>query len=68
MEHDDERVTERTRRAEAVEARTPHRADRPSTSEEDDAVEGRAVDPAVRAHHQEMTRTGAHEKGEGRIP
>jgi len=64
----DERVTEETRGAESEQARAPHRADRPPTREEQEEVRGREVDPSVREHYEEMTRTGGQEAGEGRIP
>jgi hypothetical protein len=61
-------VSEATQKAEAEEADAPHRADRPPTAEEEEAVEGRQVDPDVRAHYRQMTELGAEEVGEGRIP
>ncbi len=61
-------VSDATREAEAEEALAPHLADRPPTQEEEDAVDGRQTDGEVRTHHQDMTRRGANEAGEGRIP
>jgi hypothetical protein len=62
------RVTDATRQAEAEESDAPHSADRPAPAEESAEVEGREVDPDVRAHYREMTELGAEEVGEGRIP
>jgi hypothetical protein len=68
MNHDRDKVSESTRQAEAEEAQAPHLPDRPATSEEEQLVEGRKVDDAVKEHYREMTEIGAHEVGEGRIP
>jgi hypothetical protein len=68
MRDEHTQVSDATREAEAEEADAPHRADRPPTAEEEEAVEGRPVDPDVRAHYREMTELGAEEVGEGRIP
>ncbi len=62
------RVSDATRQAEAEESDAAHRADRSATPEESAAVEGREVDPDMRAHYREMTELGADEAGEGRIP
>lgn len=61
-------VSSATRQAEAEEAKAPHHADRPPTPEEEDAVDGREVDPEVAEHYREMTELGAADVGEGRIP
>jgi hypothetical protein len=69
MRHEEEReVSEATREAEDREARTPHLADRPVTSEEEEVLDEEAVDEDVREHYREMTARGAQAKGEGRIP
>ncbi len=64
---------EATLEAERCEADAPHRADRPSTPEErtraDEAKE--ALGPALAdgaAHEGEMSRRGASQTGEGRVP
>ncbi len=61
-------VSEATRQAEAEEAEASHEAGRPPTPEEAAEVDGREVDPDVRAHYREMTELGAEDQGEGRIP
>ncbi len=68
MEDEHTQVSDATREAETEEADAPHRADRPPTAAEEEAVEGRPVDPDVRAHYREMTALGAEDVGEGRIP
>ena len=68
MAHSGEPVTDETRGAEANDARAPHHADRPPTPDEEEAAAGHEVDPSVRAHYEEMIKTGAEEEGEGRIP
>ena len=52
----------------------PHAADRPPTTEEDEAAERARRDPAlsgdqaeVGEHYREMTERGTHQEGEGRI-
>ncbi len=65
---EDSEVTEATQ-AETEEARSPHRADRAATpEEEEEAVGDRTVDADVRAHEKDMAQRGANEKGEGRLP
>jgi hypothetical protein len=61
-------VSEATRDAEAHEAQVGAVAGPPATPDEEEAVDDRRVDPAVRAHYREMTELGADERGEGRIP
>jgi hypothetical protein len=68
MNDEDSHVSDATREAEAEEADAPHLPDRAPTAEEEEAVEGRHVDPDVRAHFRHMTELGAEEVGEGRIP
>jgi hypothetical protein len=69
MRHEEERgVSEATRDAEEREARTPHVADRPVTSDEEQVLDEGEVDEDVREHYREMTARGAEAKGEGRIP
>jgi hypothetical protein len=60
-------VTDATRQAEAEEARAPHVAGEPSTSD-NEGSDSRPVDDDVRRHYQEMVELGAEEEGEGRIP
>jgi hypothetical protein len=67
-DHDPEDlVSEQTRDAEAEEARAEHDADRDPTAEED-ADAPTKVDPKVAERYDEMAKTGAKAKGEGRIP
>jgi len=68
MNDEHTQVSDATRQAEVEEADAPHRSDRAPTAEEEEAVEGRQVDPDVRAHYRQMTEIGAEEVGEGRIP
>ena len=70
MAQDDEhgKVSEATRRAEEQEAHSAHGADHPASAAEESLLNDEAVDEDVREHYQEMTKRGADEKGEGRIP
>jgi hypothetical protein len=65
--------TETTEEEERAEASSPHVADRAPTKEEassaDESRERYADDAeSVAEHERSMNETGAHEKGEGRIP
>lgn len=57
-----------TREAERAEADADARPDRMPTADEEQAVEGRKVDPDVRKHEEEMAERGANQQGEGRVP
>ena len=61
-------VSDATRDAEREEAAAAHVPDRPPTPDEEAAVDGRRVDPGVRASYEEMIERGAEVEGEGRIP
>ena len=58
-----------TEEEEKKEAMASHTADRPPTDEEAaKAPTEKDLDPSVAAHYREMTRRGASQEGEGRIP
>lgn len=56
-----------TQQAEEEEAKAPHDADRPPTSEEDSAAPTEA-DPGVASNFEDMAQKGANVKGEGELP
>lgn len=57
-----------TREAERAEADADARPDRMPTPDEEQAADGRKVDPDVRTHEEEMAERGANQQGEGRVP
>ena len=66
---DSTRPSDRTRETEREDARTPARADREPTAEEEKAAEAAGgVDPDVAEHYEEMAERGANQQGEGRLP
>jgi hypothetical protein len=65
---DPTRPSDQTRKTEADDARTPARADREPTPDEEKAAEGLEVDPEVAEHYEEMAERGANQEGEGRLP
>jgi hypothetical protein len=65
---DHTRPSEQTRETEDEDARTPARADRAPTADEEKAAEGLELDPEVAEHYEEMAERGANQKGEGRLP
>ena len=66
---DPDTTDERTREADEHDADAAHRADRPSTTAEDEVADTQAEDmPAtVGEHYKEMAEIGREVEGEGRI-
>jgi hypothetical protein len=62
------RPSDRTRATEDEDARTPARADREPTSDEENVADRLELDPEVTKHYEEMTERGANQEGEGRVP
>ena len=62
------RPTQKTRDAEAREAKAEHEADRDATPEEAEVADALEPDADVAEHEREMAERGAHQKGEGRLP
>ncbi len=62
------RPSEETVRAEREEAEREHVADREPTPDEERRARGLKGDPEVSEHEREMTRRGAEQRGEGRLP
>ena len=66
---DESRPTDKTREAEADDAKVHAEADDMPTPEEEAAAErAGGPDEEVSEHYKEMTERGAHQKGEGRLP
>jgi hypothetical protein len=65
---DQTRPSDRTRATEDEDARTPARADREPTPDEEKTAEGLDLDPEVAEHYEEMAERGANQEGEGRLP
>jgi hypothetical protein len=63
------RPSDKTRAAEAADAKQKAEPDDMPTNEEEAAAERAGdADPEVAEHYKEMTARGADQKGEGRLP
>ncbi len=65
---DHTRPNDKTRATEDDDARTPARADREPTADEEKTADGLELDPKVAEHYEEMAERGANQQGEGRLP